>query len=273
MRQMNFPAETRIIESAVRAATLRVLDLGENRCITPACLDLLYSRCAQLERLNLYCCYTLNGMSFPRRFASLPRLKYLNLCYIEVDFNDDAGYLDVFRNRRSLEEEAFCGCLFSLEEALFIAVPNFDDNHMNLLLQFPSLTLLNVSGNFNVSCASLYHYPKENAQLKRLVRDKRRERKLKVRLGGTGITRESVVDLGDVIDPFYALDFIDASITSLRLDANLVPVDWGSENDDDDYVGYDFDDYEDDDSVGVGGDLEDFDNNDPMEEFEKNWIS
>merc|ERR1719431_1866742 len=153
MRQMNFPSDCRIIDSAVRASTLRVLDLGENRCLTIDCLDILYSRCSQLERLNLYCCYSLNGMSFARLFVSLPRLKYLNLSYISVDFFDDSGCLDVFHNHRTVEEMAFSGCLFTLEEAIFVALPSFDDINMNLLLQFPSLKLLDVSGNYNVSTA------------------------------------------------------------------------------------------------------------------------
>ena len=111
--------------------------------------------------------------------------------------------------------------------------------------------------------------PKENAELKRLVDDRRKEQKLRVRVGGTGITRQSIEEVDNVIHSLYQIDFIDASITSLRTDAQFVPVDW------DDYDDYEIgdDDYEDGDSFGEGGDLDDFGYYDPMEEFERNWIS
>ena len=124
--------------------------------------------------------------------------------------------------------------------------------------------MLDVSGNYELTVPMLIepYEPSENAELKRLRTERRNEKKLKVRIGGTAITREYVDEMGLDLGHFD-LDFIDASIKNLRTDAHMVPVDW--EYDDD------YDDYEDDDSFGEGGDLDDFD--DPVEEFERNWMS
>ena len=260
MRQMNFPSEASF-STAIRPEVLRDLDLSQNRSFGHDDLNLLYSRCSQLKRLNLSCCYSLNGTDFVCLCNRLPCLEYLNLSYVEFIITSiHAGT-----------------CFRALQEAVFVAIPHFDNDYLSYLLLFPNLKSLDISGNFAVTGDAFDAFADQRTKVENLMpvagRDLvdlidyiRRERPLKLKIGGTEITR-AALEARDDIEPFYEINWFDSSIFTLRQDRHLMAFDdFYDEDDDDD------DDYEDADSFGAGGDLDDFDL-DPMEEFERNWMS
>lgn len=207
-------------------------------------LNIIYHRCSELRRLNLSCCYSLNDLNFRELGQALHRLEYLNLSYVIVDF-DDALITDA--------------PLLHLRELLLVAIPGFRNNYLAFCLQLPALTLLDVSGNFELTNAAFIDEDSDD----RASWLQRRQHPLKIKIGGTEICL-AVLDA----HPELPIEFstFDSSITSFRQDQRAIDyINLVSDDDDSDY--------DDDDSFGAGGDLDDLDYLDPVEEFERDWMS
>lgn len=249
MRQMNLSGPVSL-DAIIRPEVLRHLDLSQNRCVTHTDLDVIYARCSELRHLNLSCCYTLNGLNFVRLSWSLRQLEYLNLSYVVVDMFG-------IPMPNPLDPP-----VAHLRELHLVAIPGFENRSLAYCLRLSALTSLDVSGNFELTNAAFAHEDPETEPTAIRVENellRRRDRSIKIKIGGTRINRAELEASPELP---YEFSTFDSSITSLRQDRHVI-----------DYFDSDDSDYADDDSLGAGGDLDDFDYLDPVEEFERNWMS